>query len=217
MIRYTQELSYDIIIDKIVNNVPFSFSRWGDGEFYCMLGNKGKNCDGHMYFKGLRERLLEVIESSPEYYTGLQGLANRLLCENPEYINLITPVNWCYSDILHEESQNGNLDRFVRAMNGKHKIVVGNKYLKDLPFKFDHVVIPENNCWLNVAETQYKISNLSRYGSIILYSASMMSNVLIDRLHNEEYTQIDCGSIWDPYVGRRIRGYQRKMSIKKLV
>ena len=216
MIRYTKNLSFDLIVDKIKKEIPFSFSRWGDGEFYCMLGNRGKNCDGHVYFKGLREQLLNVIRSNTPYYTGLQGLANRVLCEDPNYIKLISNKNWCYSDMLHEESQNGKMYQLVNAMNGKHKILVGSRHLEKLPFKFDHVVIPDDNCWLNVAETQFKIGTLVRPGSIILYSASMMSNVLIDRFHSDNFTQIDCGSVWDPYVGRRIRGYQKKMRVKAL-
>ena len=42
-------------IDKIVNKEMYSFSRWGDGEWLCLLGAKGMNCDKHQYFPELRE------------------------------------------------------------------------------------------------------------------------------------------------------------------
>jgi len=40
----------------------------------------------------------------------------------------------------------------------------------------------------------------------------MMSEVLIDQLSYSENTFIDCGSVFDPYVGVKSRRYHHKLA-----
>ena len=50
-------MNFEQVILKLRNNDPFHLSRWGDGEFLCMLGAKGHNCDDHDYTDELSHEL----------------------------------------------------------------------------------------------------------------------------------------------------------------
>ena len=47
----------DLWKTKIENGDNFSFIKFGDGEFLCMGGDSGKNCDNHPYSKDLGDKL----------------------------------------------------------------------------------------------------------------------------------------------------------------
>src|SRR5210317_64019 len=69
-------LNTEQMTDKIRSGIHFAFSRMGDGEFDCILGNTGANCDGHEYYKEMGIELGDIIEwwseAQPEnYYLGL--------------------------------------------------------------------------------------------------------------------------------------------------
>jgi hypothetical protein len=44
----------------INDNKNFSFIKFGDGEFYCMMNMQGTNCDQHLYSKELGDKLIEA-------------------------------------------------------------------------------------------------------------------------------------------------------------
>ena len=64
----------DIIVDCIDNNKPLSFSKYGDGEFFCAFGYNGHNCDNDNYTPKLRDALLNsfkyIVEISNNNYIG---------------------------------------------------------------------------------------------------------------------------------------------------
>ena len=43
----TQELD---IVKKLQSDNNFSFARYGDGEWACIKGKNGRNCDAHIYY-----------------------------------------------------------------------------------------------------------------------------------------------------------------------
>jgi hypothetical protein len=43
--------------EYIKTNKNFSFIKFGDGEFYCMMGSNGANCDNHPYSSELQDKL----------------------------------------------------------------------------------------------------------------------------------------------------------------
>ena len=44
----------------IENNQNFSFIKFGDGEFFCMMGKEGTNCDNHNYSPELGRKLIDA-------------------------------------------------------------------------------------------------------------------------------------------------------------
>ena len=50
-------------MDKIKNSEIFFLSRFNDGEWFCMKGYNGSNCDGHKYYKKLGKDLVNLCNS----------------------------------------------------------------------------------------------------------------------------------------------------------
>ena len=48
-------------IQLLKDKKPFSFTRWGDGEWGCAFGATGANCDSHIYFPEMKKGLNEAI------------------------------------------------------------------------------------------------------------------------------------------------------------
>lgn len=210
------ELSFDTIVENLKEGKPFSWSRWGDGEWSCILQTRkgGKNCDGHTYFPELGEALKDILESKPEYYLGLQRLATEQNEANPEFKRLQNLNTWCDNELLHRASIKGRFNEFLEALEGKKVIIVGNESLRKLPIKYVHFVdIPLKDCWMSYHKTLIELRSNTYLDSVILYAASMMTNVLIDDLYDIDLTQIDCGSVFDPYVNRHTRTYHKNLKI----
>jgi hypothetical protein len=217
-------MTYEDLINKIKNDVPFSFSRWGDGEFNAMLGVKGRNCDKHEYFPDMGAALVDVLDyqrDGQEYYLGLQNLAKRVNKDNPAFDELTEGLEWINADIIHNHSiKNNGVDSLFKALEGKNVTLVGGIHLMEIAdargWRF--IDIPQKNCWSQYKETRKRVGALPISNDVILYCASMMSNVLIDGLSKYSVphgwlTQIDIGSAFDPYVGRLSRQYHKKLDL----
>lgn len=204
-------MKYETIIHNIQNNIPFAFSRWGDGEWLNVNKASGQNCDGNIYYSDLGDELKKIVEVKQDYYMGVQTLIERSVKESQKY-----PQDWCDSDIFHRESINGNLNKFIEVLSNSHIVYTGNESLKKLDFIDEFIEIPYNNCWNQRDEIIEKISNTFDRHKIYLLSAGMACNVFIDRLWkiNNTNTYIDVGSVFDPYVGRNTRRYHKKLKIQ---
>ena len=213
--------TYEDLISKIQNNEPFSFARYGDGEFFAILGGGGKyNTDQHKYYKDMGMRLYKVIKSKPKYIMGLQPKAVRENT-NPDFHELIAGIDWVNSDVLHNASKRTRLVELFDVLKQRNIIFVGNVNLVETTFKFinnvtsfNHIVISERNCWLEYKDILKRLRATITKDVVILYAASMGSEVLIDDIYNEygdTVTQIDVGSAFDPYSGIKSRSYHHKL------
>jgi len=216
-------MTYKEMITKLRNNENFSFSRFGDGEINCILGAQGGqnqlyNCDKHQYFKSLGMALYKVLESKPKYIMGLQGLAQRLRKGDKYFNDLISGIDWVDSDIIHHASLDNGIDDLIDSIKGRSVVLIGNFHMAEIALKYDfdfgHIVVSEVDCWLEYNEVKKRLLEYVEEDDIVLYCASMMSEVLIDDLYNyfgDTITQIDIGSAFDPYIGRVTRSYHKKI------
>ncbi len=205
-------MNYEDYIEAINNKEMFSLSRWGDGEWNCIAGHNGANCDGHKYFGGLGRRLRNILNSSPSYFLGLQSLAYR---QRPVLIDEYAANNnieWVKSDIFHHANIKGNLQPLLDALNTRKVILVGGNHLKNYNKDWEFIEIPRVNCWEGYEKALEDIENVIEKDKVVLFCASMMANVLVDDLHGEA-TLIDLGSVLDPYVGVKSRTYHHKLKI----
>ena len=216
--------SYEQMLEQLKAKTNFSWSRWGDGEWQCVLGCNGANCDGHNYYKSLGERLEAVLLSKPKYDIAVQAKAvkdmgwdiRNYLKENE------LQLEWGEADILHNASTEGRMTEFWEAMRGRKVLSVGtearivalNKCNKHDYLFLNDVPVPEKNCWLCYEGIKYELARWTKMNDIILYSASMMSKVLIDDMYQmfgDTITQIDCGSVFAPYCGHSTRKYHKQI------
>jgi len=211
--------SYDEILDKLKKGEPFVFSRFGDGEWQCILGDTGANCDGHKYFPSLGERLKEIVLSASTYDLYMQKKATRDMGWNIRNFQRENNIDrqWGDADILHNASIEGRLGEFKDALGGINEIViVGNQKVAKWIHTACSIFIPPKNCWLNYEDTRGACCSWANSGrKIFLFAASMASNVLIDDLHNMydgKLTLIDVGSALDPYCSDvPIRKYHQQI------
>jgi hypothetical protein len=76
--RSTPEIIIENVIDSVLNKTPMSFSKYGDGEYYCASGhpNVGQhNCDHDLYTEklrnGLRDAFVYMTTKAENSYIGM--------------------------------------------------------------------------------------------------------------------------------------------------
>lgn len=212
---------FDTICHKLRNGERFSFARFGDGEFNAIYGKKGANCDGHEYFPDMGKRLREILESHPNYMMGLQPLT--VTSDRMKQIAKDFPgIEWVDADSIHNASIDGKMDEFFDAVYDRRCVIVGPQHLMKLNIHVleragwlgvNHFPIHDFNCWSYDYELcKNYLKSLNTKDIVILFCASMMSEVLIDEFH-QDATCIDLGSVLDPYCGVKSRRYHHKLSI----
>ncbi len=220
-------------IDKIKAKEPFSFSRWGDGEWSAIFQTRPEthgNVDGHLFYKDMGEELARIVKSRPKYYLGMQRFAREethpQLIESFLIENNLQDYPWINADVWHHASIKGYFEEFFEALKERSVIFVAPEYLCKIDkFSFMHIRVPEQNCWLHRKEILEEVTRtLDLYDAagaadqVVLFCASMPTKYIIDELYKEfgdRHTLLDLGSVFDPYVGKASRSYHKKI-IEKL-
>lgn len=208
------EVTFKRICLWIDERINFKFARYGDGEFLCMAGKIGRNKDMHEYFADLGQALNDAFYADPSYMVGVQplsvfhGLYQSALqfAPGPKLIK--------DADVLHSASIDGKLPEFMTVLDGRRTVLVGPEYLKAMGFDA-HILIPELNCWRNYDGVKHRLKKEIKTDDVVLLCASMMSEVLIHDFQREFITMIDCGSVFDPYVGKFSRSYHHKLKLNE--
>jgi hypothetical protein len=211
-----EKLTYARILDYLKSNKPFKFSRFGDGEWNCIFNKPGQNCDGHKYFPDLGASLRRVILSEPKYTVGIQPLS--MSYERTGQIKDFCKglnINWVNADVLHNASIDGELEKFTKALDGRHVIIVGPLHLSRCFAGGVHIIIQSPDCWLQYEEIrqqiEFHVDGVNN--AVVLLAASMMSEVLIDDFADFHHTFIDVGSVFDPYCNVFSRRYHNKLKV----
>lgn len=212
-----QDMTYDQILDNIRSNQNISLSRWGDGEFICMLQlRRGKcNTDGNYYYKDLGKELFKILEKRPTYFLGIQRLAKELL---PSEVDTLTnwPGKWIDADVFHSASLSGRLNELHQALKKRSVILVGPVHLEHAVENASFVPTPDRNCWLDRSDILLKVKSRLKKRSdvVVLFCAGMAANYFVDALHEkygDTHTFIDIGAVFDPYCGRNSRKYHSQI------
>ncbi len=212
---------------RLQEHRPFAFSRWGDGEWSCVLRKSGETCDGQKYTTSLRRDLHDVLKSRPKYDLGMQDLALRQMRgEIMQWLKRyrLTYINWCGADVFAHASCDGSLGPLVAALLERDVVVVGPTYLEALPFpRMTHVPVDAHNCHADfhgvVASCRVAIEQYGpKHDVVVAVSAGPSAKVLVHRLHGEypRAAVVDFGSLWEPYVGHANRKYHRRLRGREL-
>lgn len=202
---------------NLKENIPFSFARYGDGEWSAILGREGKNCDSHEYFPDMGAALANVLRSKPKYYLGLQAHALRTMSDVVPWMqkNGLDPdMDFVNADVWHYASIHGEFEKFFEALRMKSVLLVAPHEVLKLQIHNYWVEVPTVNCWQSVDAIMTGIDNYIEYVDIVLFCASMASNVMIDQLYDKygkTKTLLDIGSVLMPYVGISNRSYHKKI------
>lgn len=214
-------------LKHFLTDKPFSFSRWGDGEWLPVLGYyKTKNADGSDITPTLGYELRRVIYNDLNYYHGMLAITfancdrkavNRFLSGNT------TTANWYRGDCLLDSMLAGELKPLIEKIREHKVLYVGPKHLRPLNndfFEYKHYIeIPNSNSYKQRKNVLKKIENVIDNVDFIGYSAGMLSNMLIDDVFKKypEITQIDFGSSFDGYFGVIKRSYAKQVNWDELL
>jgi hypothetical protein len=216
----------DYVLGDWLNDIvdplkPFTFSRWGDGEWRSLLNLRtaSQNCDGHRFYPQMGLELRDVLSSKPTYRLGMQGLAvklfglriNKFLTQH-----LAHDLAWYDADVFHRAAINKRLHEVITAVSTRKVLLVGPAHLKKVPLEvWKFVEVPCRNAYLSLDSVfDAVVQSIEGQTEPLLASVSMgmSAEILLHRLHKSYgsvHTMIDFGSLWDPLVGIKSRAYMR--------
>lgn len=208
-------------VDQLRNGKPFSFVRYGNGEWDCIMKLYHRTRSGSQKFtpdlrKALKASLIK--KRAGAYYLALQSpsfLARiKLLPKLEAWLDKFAPGrDWYNGEVFTRGSRTGKLYPLVFAMKQHRVVVVGPPWLMKLPFASVFVPVAKRNCWTNVNAIEKQLRDLK--GAVISFSAGPATKVLIHRLQpiiGSSSWLIDFGSLWDPYCGKQSRTYHKRMT-----
>ena len=211
--------------NKIINNDNFSLARFGDGEYTCMMGGEGHNCDNHPYSSKLGDKLtssFNYLKKLKNVYFGEWG-AQPGSFDTPQNI---APIQYLHTGLgeyhldLFYKDHNLNLVNFEILQNNtlfkekfiffktdkeskRKKIYVGpynklkgvEKFLNINSF----INIPEYNSFQKYDTILQLILNEIKDNCIILFSAGMPCECYMHEILivNNKITCLDIGSGMD--------------------
>lgn len=218
-------LTYKDIVSNIANDVPFAWSRWGDGEWACMLPEakslahivnvarmRRQPEDTEIMFE-YAKKMKDILLSRPSYYIGVQRICIERFNEDIEpYYSKLEKV--CSSEMLHEASSRNWMQDLVDVLRTKRVCLVGPKYLSNLPFEFTHIVTREDDAWKEEERLINEVKKVQDSCDVFMYSVSFVSKILVDTFHSNGNIHLDTGSVWDFYAGKKTRGYMKGLKSK---
>lgn len=193
------------------------FSRFGDGEWYAILGRKGTNIDGCSYEPpGLSQDLRVAAISPPPLVTNaLQGLVR----SKPELMREIRGVvpevgTWPDADVFREAAKAG---KHWELLERGRVCLVGPVHLGKLGTL--QVVTPVRDAYHHRVTVMRKMWELRREVDTFLLSCGFLANVVIHHMSKPlgpYVSLLDVGAIWDPWCGVVSRPWQKKLQKKVL-
>lgn len=220
---YITPETVDDYIKLLRDKTYFTQANYGDGEMSCIIGEPGKNAQGEDYIRPLQQDLIRTIKEPRFTWFGfnpgkkIQGkVFNWFAYTFPEnrFPFTFKPV---WKEILVEANVKGNFGGFIKAIRERKVVYVGPKHLigiKPIVNYVDFIEVPLPNAYLAVNNTVNKVrESIAKHNpDIILWSSGMATNVAMWRLIPSfpKLSMLDCGALFDPYVGVTSRGAYRK-------
>jgi hypothetical protein len=211
-------------VDKLNAGDVFTFIRLGDGEWSAIQQDRVRTSSGSqtLNHKSLQQGMIKVIARAPDdpkYILALRRTSYRANITG--WLEQHAPKHVKFHDctVLYKASKKGQLYPFVETLRNLNVPIklVGPERLSALdPRVFSigqHIQIPGKNCWAQ-RERILEEALRARDPACYLVTAGPAGKVfcwsLFQRVGQHSWI-IDCGSLWDPYVGRRTRTYHKRL------
>jgi len=205
---------------KLTHGRRFVWSRWGDGEIFCMLGKQGKNSNGCTFTPELGEALRAVVIRQQPYFWACRIRQNAFVDPSLDVFfkqhNVTHP--WYDQGVFARANRAGKLKPVVDWLRSVRLLYVGPQHLEKIAVKLfgDNTVfvtVPDRDSWEHrdsiMASVRQAIANFQP--EAIGLSTGLFAKVLLDWIYPECSAHIiDFGSIWDIYAGVSSRGTYRK-------
>lgn len=191
--------------DKIRNNEYFSLARFGDGEFNCMEGRKGRNSNGCDYTPELREDLLRCAKAP--IYKGMQ----RITPDQFARVRHMIEGEWYDTEVFADELAVGGMKPFFDEIRKLPITVIGSADKRFVNGYLDYkafVEIRPSNAHAEKDRIVRSVLIRPKPG-VYLFACGMAAGPIIAELHGKVPNAflIDIGHILDPFCGNRSREY----------
>ena len=194
----------------------FSFVRWRDGEWNCMFGKDGENCDGVKYTKKLQLSLFKALRApSPRSFNAMQSILPEDLLRAEAVLSARdeATTGWVDGEVFNNALVAGKLFPFILQLQKKRIFFVGNENHEKLHGKvflinkFFCVGFSDAFDFVDKAVSEIPKSDPNDGNTVILFAAGPASNVMIRNLERllDNTWLIDVGALFDPFVGIKSR------------
>lgn len=209
-------------VDNLRDGVPFSFARYGDGEWLTILGEYGRrNSNGCTFTPELAGDLRRALARNQGYtYSTLTVAIHNHKKRIEDYCRVNNvQVRWHKGDVLLNKLLKGMLWPVIEQLRQKRVLYVGPfhcRQLNDHFFDYIHYIQPPPQNAHKVKDkmiTSILRAVQAHHIDVVGYSSGLAAKVFIDevyRLTDGEVTQIDFGSMWDGFFRIPSRSYIRR-------
>lgn len=199
----------------IDSGIPSHFSRFGDGEWYAILGHRVTNIDGcRCDLLGLGDDLMAAAVFPPPRVTNaLQGLVRGKKDLIGRIRRMVPGVDeWPDADLFREAAKVG--EHWGLLELGK-VCLVGPKHIRILGMPV--IEVPGRDAYLERVAVGKEVWRMREEYDTFLLSCGFLANVLIYQLGQDMPDGVrmwDVGAIWDPWCGVLSRPWHRKVTVK---
>lgn len=219
---YVHEKDIGYYVDHLKAGNHFSIAGYSDAEWYCILGIRAGDRTGlgQIIDQKHGKKLIDVMKRRQDCNTFLFAIP-RCLHNLPHFCDYAIEdflrgigleIDWFERDMVTDDlAEHAELFPFIRQLQSPDTesiTIIGNKHLRGLKQFLDYqhfVEISSPNLHMESGGIEKAVALAISYGKpgVYLVSAGVSAAVIIDRLHDEikDSWFIDCGSIWDAFVG----------------
>jgi hypothetical protein len=212
-------------IERVAAREPFTFTRWGDGEWLAVLeaGQREPNPEQD-FLPAMCAAIREVLLSRPPYRLGMQPYAMR---QHSEVIqpfvarHQLEDLDWIWGDVFQHANIRGRLARLAAELREVPLILVGPAHLERVSDALGarrFVQAPPHNSYLELDRLRRETTaalEAAPSPTFLSVSIGVAANILIHELHQRfpQHMLCDMGSVWDVHAGVKSRRYMHKIEV----
>ena len=202
----------------IKSGIPFSLSRFGDGEAACAfpLHWLKENCDGSKFLPDLIEPMKQIFRNQYPYYHCLLRCSFDLNGDKfQSFLDETCPdMDFYDGEMWQELSFSGNIHKLIEVIAPYHPVFIGAEHIHNVAFmhglnEIGVIEIPAVDAFKKFNEIFDAVMRSHSFGKrMFLFSAGYSTKVLIDTLFpliGHDSTLCDVGSLFDPFCGKLSR------------
>jgi hypothetical protein len=197
--------------NKLINGKKFAFSKYADGEWIALKGQKGTNNewtmnDGTNAYDFSRDLLWQSFTYKDEgYYIGISCPC----CQGQHHYDMLEQCKQdsehvTYANLFVNSNYTFFIEKIIPFFKDKPIHLVANKCanIDHLPFSVERFYPIQYNAWLHNLDLINEISTQNLNDKYVLFSAGPLGNILCHQLwnKNKNNTYIDIGSTIDPWT-----------------